>query len=176
MQQGYTKYHCSFTTRNIPVYVKKTQRHTFTPENMNISCEPLVNPQDVCLPLLHITVRLIKTFVKALDRQGQALAYLSNKFPKLSKARMKVGILICPQVWEIMQDLNFPRTLSDTEKAAWNAFKLVCTNFLGNHKAENYREIVSEMLKCFQVMQCNMSLKLHCLDLPGPFPSKHGRT
>jgi hypothetical protein len=75
-----------------------------------------------------------------------------------------------------MQDLNFLRTLSDIEQAAWNALKSVCTNFLGNHKAENYREIVSEMLECFQVMKCNMSLKLHCLDLPGIFPSKHGRT
>jgi hypothetical protein len=54
--------------------------------------------------------------------------------------------------------------LSDTEKATWNAFKSVCTNFLGNHKAKNYGEIVSAMLKRFKVMKCNMSLKLHFLD------------
>jgi len=63
-----------------------------------------------------------------------------------------------------MQDLDFHSTLSDNEKAGWNAFRSVCTNFLGNHKTENYTEIVSEMLKCFQVMKCNMSLKLHFLD------------
>ena len=63
-----------------------------------------------------------------------------------------------------MLDLGFHCTLSETEKAAWNALKSVCTNFLGNHKAENYREIVSEMFKFFQVMKCNMSLKLHFLD------------
>jgi hypothetical protein len=70
-----------------------------------------------------------------------------------------------------MQDLDFHSTLSNTEKAAWNAFKSMCTNFLRNHKAENNREIVSEIFQCvsemlkhFQVMKCNMSLKLHFLD------------
>jgi len=63
-----------------------------------------------------------------------------------------------------MQDLDFRSTLSDNEKAARNAFRSVCTNFPGNHKTENYTEIVSELLKCFQVMKCNMSLKLHFLD------------
>jgi hypothetical protein len=77
---------------------------------------------------------------------------------------VKEGIFIGPLIQEVMQDPGFRSTLSDTEKAAWNAFKSVCTNFLGNHRAKNYREIVSEMLKCFQVMKCNMSLKLHLLD------------
>jgi hypothetical protein len=63
-----------------------------------------------------------------------------------------------------MQDLDFHSTLSDNKKAAQNAFKSVFTNFPRNHKTENYTEIVSEMLKCFQVMKCNMSLKLHFLD------------
>jgi hypothetical protein len=63
-----------------------------------------------------------------------------------------------------MLDLNFHCTWSETEKAAWNVLRSVCTNLLGNHKAKNYGEILSEMFKFFQVMQCNMSLKLHFLD------------
>jgi hypothetical protein len=63
-----------------------------------------------------------------------------------------------------MQDLDFHCTLSVTEKIVWNAVNSVCTNFPEKHKAENYREIVSEMLECFQVMKCNLSLKLHLLD------------
>ena len=63
-----------------------------------------------------------------------------------------------------MQDSDIHNTLSDIEKEAWNAFKSVRTNFLGNQEAGNYEEIVSEMLKCFQVMKCNMSLQLHFLD------------
>jgi hypothetical protein len=76
----------------------------------------------------------------------------------LSEAKVKEGIFISPQIQEVIQDLDFHSTLSDIEKAAWNALKSVCANFLGTHKAENYREIVSEMLKCFQFMKCNMSL------------------
>jgi hypothetical protein len=63
-----------------------------------------------------------------------------------------------------MQDLDFHSILSDTEMAVWNAVKSLCINFIGKHKAENHRKIVSEMLKCFQVMKSSMSLKLHFLD------------
>jgi hypothetical protein len=31
-------------------------------------------------------------------------------------------------------------------KAAWQAFKKAMKSFLGNHKAENYHEIVSDLL------------------------------
>ena len=101
-----------------------------------------MNPQDVYLPPIHIKVRFTKIFVKSRDREGQAFAFLSNKFPKFCEARVKEGISIGPQIWEVMHDLEFPSTLSDTEKAAWNAFYSVCTNIFGNHKAENNREIV----------------------------------
>jgi hypothetical protein len=46
-------------------------------------------------------------------------------------------------------------------KAAWQAFKNVTKSFLGNHKAENYHEIVSDILTAYKAMGCNMSLKVH---------------
>jgi hypothetical protein len=42
---------------------------------MNISYEPLVNPQDMYLPPLEFKARFTKIFVKAIDREGQAFAY-----------------------------------------------------------------------------------------------------
>ncbi|GBN47835.1 hypothetical protein AVEN_80670-1 [Araneus ventricosus] len=36
--------------------------------------------------------------------------------------------------------------------------------FLGNKQAENYEDLVGDMVKCFRVIGCNMSLKLHVLD------------
>ena len=36
-------------------------------------------------------------------------------------------------------------------------------NFLGNHKATNYHEIVGELSQSYQDMGCNMSLKIHFL-------------
>jgi hypothetical protein len=48
-------------------------------------------------------------------------------------------------------------------KAAWQAFKNVTKSFLGNQKAEIYREIVSDLLTAYKPMGCNMSSKVHFL-------------
>jgi hypothetical protein len=37
-------------------------------------------------------------------------------------------------------------------------------SFLGNHTAENYHEIVSDLLTAYKAMGCNMSIKVHFLD------------
>jgi hypothetical protein len=49
-------------------------------------------------------------------------------------------------------------------KAAWQAFKNVRNSFLGNHKAGNYPEIVSDLLTACKAIGCNMSLKVLFLD------------
>ena len=49
------------------------------------------------------------------------------------------------------------------EKAAWQIFKSVCENFLGNKKSENYKELVEEMLKNLKSLVCLMSYKMHFL-------------
>jgi hypothetical protein len=36
--------------------------------------------------------------------------------------------------------------------------------FLGNHKAENYRDMVADLVQCYKAMGCNMSLKVNFLD------------
>lgn len=41
--------------------------------------------------------------------------------------------------------------------------KSVFRNFLGNHRSDNYREIVHAMLESFKLMKINMSLKVHLL-------------
>jgi len=65
---------------------------------MNVSFEALVNAQDVYLHPLHIQLGLMKIFVKALDKEGHAFAYLSDKFPKLSEAKGEEGIFTGPQI------------------------------------------------------------------------------
>jgi hypothetical protein len=50
------------------------------------------------------------------------------------------------------------------EIAAWKSFKNVTTNFLGNHKAEHYRDMVADLVQSYKVPGCNMSLKVHFLD------------
>jgi hypothetical protein len=39
-------------------------------------------------------------------------------------------------------------------------FKAVCHNILGNIKAENYKELVEDLLNAYQTMGCNMSLNM----------------
>ncbi|GBL75698.1 hypothetical protein AVEN_155005-1 [Araneus ventricosus] len=56
------------------------------------------------------------------------------------------------------------RLIRSKEKQVWDAFYQVSTNFLGNDKAENYKDLVEDMLTLFQDFGCNMSLKIHFLD------------
>ena len=109
---------------------------------MKISCEPLVNPQDVYLSHLHIKLGVMKNFVKTHDREGHAFAYLRNKFLKLSEAKVKKQIFIDPPIRDFIHDAEFDRILNF--EAAWNTFKSVCTIFIGIHKVENSREIISD--------------------------------
>ena len=53
--------------------------------------------------------------------------------------------------------------MTQIEKAAWLSFKEVVNNFLGNHRSENYKDIVATMLKNFEKMGCLMNYKLHFL-------------
>lgn len=53
------------------------------------------------------------------------------------------------------------KALTEVEKTAWLNIIAVCENFLGNKKAENYVELVEEMLHSFMIMGINMSPKIH---------------
>jgi hypothetical protein len=53
--------------------------------------------------------------------------------------------------------------LTETEKSARLTFNAVFLNFLGNVKAENYKEFVEDLLNAYQTIGCNMSLKFHPL-------------
>lgn len=62
-----------------------------------------------------------------------------------------------------MASEKFYSLLSPFEKEAFSNIKSVCENFLGNHRAENYKEIVHNMLQSFKRLRINMSPKIHYL-------------
>lgn len=62
-----------------------------------------------------------------------------------------------------MASEKFLELLSTHEKQAWLSLKAVIDSFLGNKRAENYKEVISNMLDSFKVMGCRMSLKVHML-------------
>jgi len=50
------------------------------------------------------------------------------------------------------------------EKNSKDIIRNVTTNFLGNHKAENYQDMAADLVQSYKAMACNMSLKMHLLD------------
>ena len=96
-----------------------------------------------------------------MDQNSAPFMYLKNKFPELSDDKIKEGVFVGPQIRELKQDVKFEEQLSEVEKAAWKSFKNVTTNFLGNHKAENYRDKVADLAQFFKAMGCSMPAKVH---------------
>lgn len=122
---------------------------------------PLVDPNDIILPPLHIELGLMKNFVKALDKNGAGFQYLREKFPRLSEAKVKEGIFVGSQIRKLFKDSVYDEKLLPVEKEAWDSFKAVCSNFLGNRKAENYKDLVANLLSKYRKPKCSMSLKIH---------------
>ena len=63
----------------------------------------------------------------------------------------------------LMKSGSFSEKLSAVERRAWKSFVSVVEGFSGNHKANNFREIVKELVDAYAKMGCRMSLKLHVL-------------
>jgi len=113
---------------------------------------------------LHTKLGLMKNFVKGLDKTGRGFEYVRNKFPNVSDAKIKESVFIGPQIRELMQDKQFDEELNETERNAWWSFKRICKDFLGNHKAANYQDVLQDLLTSYKAMGCNMSLKIHFLE------------
>ncbi|CAH1640346.1 unnamed protein product [Spodoptera littoralis] len=62
-----------------------------------------------------------------------------------------------------MIDPNFEKKVIDKEHDAWLSLKAVIKGFLGNHRAENAKKLVDDMLEAYKKLGCRMSLKIHFL-------------
>jgi len=78
---------------------------------------------------------------------------------------LKEGVFIGPQIQDLIMDEFFDTLLQGEEKAAWDSFKFVVKGFLGNRWAQNYEELVNNLLQSHQKLGCNMSLNIHFLNL-----------
>jgi hypothetical protein len=83
--------------------------------------------------------------------------------PQLSTEKIKAGIFDGPQIRQLIKDSAFVNSMNEAERKAWTSFVAVVGNFLGKRKAENYVELVNEMLNSFKSLGCNMSIKVHYL-------------
>ena len=98
----------------------------------------------------------MKNFVKALHKNGATFRHLSTVFPGLSAAKPKEGIFVGPQIREVLKDTDIEKLLR-----AWEAFKSVCSGFLGNTRVPDYQACIEKLLKSYEDMGCRMSLKIH---------------
>jgi len=80
---------------------------------------------------------LMKNFVKAMDGTGSAFKYLAEKFPRLSEVKIKEEVFVGPQIRRLFRNDKFNNLLQGDEKKAWDTFRMVSANFLGNVRAEN---------------------------------------
>jgi len=179
MQLGYTKYCCfpyewdSRDKKNHYVNKLWPKRTSLTPGEKNVVIPPLVLPEKMYLPPLHIKLSLTKNFVKGMDETGRGFQYVTNKYPNVSDAKIKEGVFLGPQTRELMQDKQFDEDLNETERSAWLSFKRIYEDLLGNRKAANYQDIVQGLLTSYKAMGCNMSLKIHFLELHLDFFQEH---
>lgn len=102
--------------------------------------------------------------MKALNLKSVAFKYLFEFFPKLSEAKIRGGILVGPQIKKALESTEYSM-FSRIEIFARNCFIAVVKGFLSNHKAENYKQIVQDLLKTIGVIGFRMSPKLHMLDI-----------
>lgn len=169
MQGGYTKYPCFLclwdSRADSQHYVQRDwpARSNLEPGSHNVQSQPLVSPQDILLPPLHIKLGLMKNFTKALNKEGQGFAFLKQKFSRISIAKLQAGIFDGPQIRELIKDSKFDECLEEKELNAWLAFKSIVTNFLGNHRSPEYERVVEELLQSFQTLGARMSIKMHFL-------------
>ena len=96
LQGGFTK-HCCFLclwdSRATAQHYKTKEwpkRNSYAPGVKYIQHIPLVNPDKVLMPPLHIKLGLMKNFVKAMAKQNSnGFKFLCKKFSKLSLAKLK---------------------------------------------------------------------------------------
>lgn len=59
--------------------------------------------------------------------------YLFEKFPKLSEAKIKEGVLNGPQIRELLKDTEFEKIMTTVEREAWQSFR-EDTKIFGEYK------------------------------------------
>jgi hypothetical protein len=71
----------------------------------------LVDKSRIYLPPSHSELRLIKISVKTMAEEREEFAYLRQKFPKTSEAKMKAGIFVGPHMKQLFDNQYFSTKL-----------------------------------------------------------------
>ena len=133
-------------------------------QKVNIMSESSGLP-DWYLTQVSTTLQIFPWFhEKAFTIESQVFQFLQKVFPNLSVAKIKKGVFVGLQIRKLILNKEFDKILHGNEFDAWVGFKKVCTDFLGCHYSENFRDVTAEMLNTYKILECKMSLKVHFLD------------
>jgi hypothetical protein len=73
------------------------------PKKRNVLNNPLVKPEKVFLPTLHVKLGLMKISSRKMDKNGAGFMYFKHKIPRLSDAKHKEVIFV-GQIGELIKD------------------------------------------------------------------------
>ena len=74
--------------------LKKWLLYSKTSGQKNMAYLAWVDKSKMYLSPLNMKLGLIKIFVKVMDKESEGFAYLKQKFPKISEAKIKEGIFV----------------------------------------------------------------------------------
>ncbi|KAL7643872.1 UNVERIFIED_CONTAM: hypothetical protein RMT77_005878 [Armadillidium vulgare] len=148
---GVTKFSCYlylWDSRDTTTHYHKkhwTEMTEFCLGKHNVKFNQFIYTQNVLFSPLPIKLGLIKQFIEALNKEFADFKYLKGFFPKLSVAKVKAGVFARQQFKKIIKSSEFQKKLSGKEVLAIEVIK----DFLFNHKAENYVELVETLVKTY---------------------------
>jgi len=88
LQQGFTKYCCfvcDWDSRAQPLHYSRKDwpaRKSLELGIMNVENQTLVESSKILLPSMHLKLGLMKNFLKAMNQEEAAFAYLRVMFPR----------------------------------------------------------------------------------------------
>ena len=117
-------------------------REDLTPGFHNVLNSSLMERGKILLPLLHTKVGLAKQFVKSLKPTSRAFRCIRQMFPSISEAKIKGSIFVGPQIRRMLAFEELEGQMSDLERNAWQALRMIVEGFLGKHRRDDYAMLV----------------------------------
>jgi len=98
-----------------------------------------------------------------MNQEEATFTHIREMFLRLREAKLREGVFIGPQIWDLIRDEYFDMLPQCDVNAAWDSFKFLIKGFWWNGRAQNYEELANKLLQNYQSLGCNMSLKIHFL-------------
>ena len=115
-------------------------RKDLTPGSHNALNSSFIERSKTLLPPLHIKFGLAEQFVKALKPTSRAFPRIRQMFPSISEAKVKGDIFVERRM---LASEELEEQMSDLDRNAWQAFRMIVEGFLGNHRRDDYAMVVS---------------------------------